>query len=136
MRERERERGGNNAIRATTTIVSPPYFTSFAFFLSLSFYMYTYMFIIRRRRHRKKKMSCLHICKTNKRALCVNVTVKKAITVCFGGRERERTASSFCLYMYTYVQSCDSYITALLVTSEQIDFFFLLSFSIYIYTYI
>jgi hypothetical protein len=47
----------------------------------------------------------------NKRALCVNVTVKKAITVRSG--ERERAISSFCLYMYIYVQSCDSYIATL-----------------------
>ena len=101
-RERERERRetreeGNNAIRATTTIVLPLYFTSFAFFFACFFSLSlarllvicTYICSARRRRHRKKKMSCLHIRKRNKRALCVNVTVKKAITVRSEKRQRE-----------------------------------------------
>jgi hypothetical protein len=100
MRERER---GNNAIRATTTIVSLPYFTSFAFFsllsLSLSLPLYVYIYVHRKTTaSSKEKDELLAHMQANKRALCINVTVKKAITVCF--EERERTIFSFCLYMY------------------------------------
>jgi hypothetical protein len=68
----------------------------FLCFLSLLVYVYIYV------HHKitalsKEKDELLAHTQTNKRALCINVTIKKAITVC--SEEREKTTSSFCLYM-------------------------------------
>jgi len=62
------------------------------------------MFTIKRRRRRKEeKDELLAHMQTSKsaRALCVNVTVKKAIIA--RSEERKGAIFSFCLYMYIYI---------------------------------
>jgi hypothetical protein len=69
-------------------------------------YMYTYVFTIRRRCRRKEEKDELlaHMqASMRARALCVNVTVKKAITARLKERERE-SCFLFCLYIHMCVQ--------------------------------
>jgi hypothetical protein len=108
----------------------------FLCFLSLLVYVYIYV------HHKitalsKEKDELLAHTQTNKRALCINVTIKKAITVCSEERERENDF----LFLPVYGYMCNHVIVTLLpcflllFTSEQIDFlryFFLFFLHIYI----
>jgi hypothetical protein len=107
-REKRKQRNTRNYYHCFTA-----YFTSFAFFslhsLSLSLYIYKYVHHKTTASSKEKDELLAHM-QANKRALCANVTVKKAITVCSEERERERFPLFSCICIY--VQSCDSYIDA------------------------
>lgn len=89
--------------------------------------MYMYVFTMGRRRRRRKEENdeLLAHMQASKRALCVNVTVKKAITA----RSEERKALFSLLALHMYV--CNDVIVALLpclllqrLAAEQINIFY------------